>query len=227
MKDYSQVKFQLQKLSTKYPHLFNYHQWPSENDRWVELLFALIIRVTKKPEIEVRELLGDLKNWGVLSTSKLIEIHSTHPDDKWFSHVDVMNISDYLQESGFTKKEVETTLQIIKEASLSLQKNFNGKIQTMLRSFGEEMLEKMMYSFDIKAIQKDDIKSAFSYWLQNALNIPISIKTPDIDAFCKKYDLSYGDLTQASDELDINLALVDDLIEKYMTYLSTKDEMKL
>jgi hypothetical protein len=51
--DTSEAEFQLKKLFAENSSLFDSHQWPSEDLRWVELLTALLLASNKKHESKI------------------------------------------------------------------------------------------------------------------------------------------------------------------------------
>jgi hypothetical protein len=53
-------------------------------------------------------------------------------------------------------------------------------------------------------------------WLQNALEMPIPLSNNEVQSFCKKYKCTVQQLVDAADTLDINVAIVDDLIKLHM-----------
>ncbi|MFO8036782.1 MAG: hypothetical protein R6U57_09190 [Anaerolineales bacterium] len=222
----SETEFQLRKLITKYSDLFVYHQWPSEQERWVELVFALISRISPKPEIEIRDIITELDTLGLLDIEDLASIPST---DGTLDVKDPLarRIIETLSEnrfswqgdkiSGLSEEEAKRSLLAMHEAASSLVNHHGGKIQKYLRRYGQQMLDDLQDHFSFTALDKDDLEYAFGYWLQNVLNMPIILRSKSVDTFCDELDITDKELIQSVDALDINLALVDDFIEQYIT----------
>ncbi len=222
----SETEFQLRKLITKYSDLFAYHQWPSEHERWVELVFALISRVSPKPESEIRDIITELDTLGLLDIEDLASIPSKDGSLD-VDHPHARRIIESLSESrfswegdkipGLSEQEAKISLLAVHEAASSLIESHGGKIQKYLRGYGQQMIEELQDHFTFTALGKDDLEYAFGYWLQNVLNMPIILRSKSVDEFCDELDISDKELIQGVDALDINLALVDDLIDQYIT----------
>ncbi len=118
----------------------------------------------------------------------------------------------FLQEHGFSQQESERLLTIVSEAASALSQQFDGKIQKYLRKYGELMLKEVPALFHFTTINSDQIGHAFTYWFQNVLNMPLSLVDSNIVAFCQDNGFEVANLIAAADRLDVNLALLDDLV---------------
>ena len=65
----------MRKLITKYSDFFVHHQWPSEHERWVELIFALVSRISDKSEFEVRGIIEKLDDYGLLDIEWVLKLY--------------------------------------------------------------------------------------------------------------------------------------------------------
>jgi hypothetical protein len=211
----SEIEFQLNKLILRYSGLFVYHQWPSEHKRWVELIFALLTRISKKPEDRIRDIIEELDALNLLSVEELAEI-SEKDSGINLNDPHAKRIVAYLSESGFTEEESKNSILVMHEAAKSLKENHNGKIQEYLRVYGQRMIDELSQNFSFSKMNEEDEKYAFTYWLQNILNMPINLKTESVEKFCKKLQITYKELLKAADNLNINLALLDDMIDQYI-----------
>lgn len=75
-----------------------------------------------------------------------------------------------------------------------------------------------------ESLNAGQLRYAIGHWLQNALSVPISLEHPAVLGFCKKNGISVGELVAAADELDLNVALVDDLLELDQSIKETSSE---
>lgn len=213
--DISEMEFQLKKLFHKYSDLFVSQQWPSEHERWVELVFALVTRISNKAEDEIRDAIEDLDDLELLDVEGLSQVPTVSGGiDLDDAHA--RRIFEYLCESEFTSEESKSSILAVHEAAKSLMDHHDGKIQKYLRKYGQEMINELPQNFSFSKMNKFDIKYAFTYWLQNVLNMPISLEDEVVEQFCRKLAGNAKDLVQAVDKLDINLALVDDIIQSYL-----------
>lgn len=211
----TEVEFQLRKLITKYSGLFAYHQWPSEQERWIELIFALVARISKKPEPEVREAIEFLDNLGLLDVKELSNIPKVENNLDMSTPLS-KRIVEFLSESGFTEEDSKRNLLVMHEAAKSLIKHHDGKVQKYLRKYGQLMVNEISDSFSFSEMNEKDVKYAITYWLQNVLNMPLHLKTESTEKFCEEYQTTNEDLVKEADTLDINIALLDDMIDQYM-----------
>jgi len=211
----SEIEFQLRKLILKYSGLFVYHQWPSEHKRWVELIFALVTRISKKPEDEIRDTIEELDALNLLGVEALAE---TSEADGGINLEDphARRIVEYLSESGFTEEESKSGILVMHEAAKSLKEHHDGKIQKYLRIYGQRMIDELSQNFSFSKMNEEDVKYAFTYWLQNILNMPVNLKTETTEKFCKRFEITYEELLKEANNLDMNLALLDDMIDQHI-----------
>ena len=209
-----EIEFQLRKLYTRYSEYFMYHQWPSEHARWVELAFALVSKISEKPEAEVREAVEDLDELRLLETEKLAAV--VDEDGLDMEHTDARRILESLTESDFSEEGAKNSLRAIAEAASSLEVHHGGKIQRYLRHYGQLMLEELPRHFTFSQMGDADVKEAFTYWLQNVLDMPVSLESEEVKTFCRNLEIDIRQLEEEADRQEINLALLDDMITQYI-----------
>src|SRR5690348_3487944 len=73
----SETEFELRRLFQNNSQSFDFHQWPREDLRWNELLFALVTRVNQSSELDFREILARLHDLDLLSVGSLASIELT------------------------------------------------------------------------------------------------------------------------------------------------------
>jgi hypothetical protein len=188
------------------------HPWVWEGERWKELVFALLTQVSDVSEDVVRELTNHLEDLDLLGISALADLvrnrKSPNLDDPLARH-----IVEVAQEMGFEVEEAQRGVRAICEAALGLEEQFGGKVQNYLRSYGEKMLADAGRIFHFSALSASESRMAFTYWLQNVLNMPVSLLDKNVHLFCEQHGLTPSQLLAAADELDLNLALLDDLVQ--------------
>lgn len=186
--------------------------WFWEVDRWKELVFALLTQIVSLPEDKIRELVDSLLRLDLLDIHYLakIDLESNYlqANSTYASH-----ILEFLEENGISQSEAEESLTTVCEAAIGLQEHYDGKVQRYLRQYGEMILQEVETIFKFSHLNKAAIRQAFTYWLQNVLNMPLSLFDENIQQFCEKNQLKPHQLFEAADELNINFALVDDLVE--------------
>lgn len=213
----SEAQYLLRKLLTlETADLALRQPWLWEADRWKELVFAFLTRIVSKDEDQVRELTGKMNDLGLLDIATLARMSE---DAKTFdsNNPDARHILEFFQENGLDPEKAQQALTTICEAAVGLQKYFDGKVQRYLRGYGEMMLREIARTFQFSALRETEVAFAFTYWLQNVLNMPLSLLDANVLAFCEQHHLTPEQLVAAADNLDLNLAVLDDLILRYVS----------
>ncbi len=206
----SELEFQLMRLFRGARDVFAYHQWPSERERWQELVIALFSRVCPEREAEMRDAVAELDDLGLLEIDELVTLAPYEGQPRKDSVLS-SRVMETLRDRGFDASQTETALATLIDAARSLHEHCDGKIQKYLRHYGEAMLSELPDYFSFSRLKPSDVEYAFTYWLQNTLNMPISLKDEKLTRFCERFGGDTDTLVAAADRLDINLALVDDL----------------
>lgn len=212
-KGHDEAKYLLRKLLTQHgEELAGTHPWVWEFDRWKELVFALLAQVAQAPEEELRKVVEDLAELDLLEISALAGLAGDQGEPEADSE-SARRILELLAERGFDPATAQRAFKTIAQAAEGLHEHFGGKVQRYLRSYGSRMLEELDDVFQLDALQEDEAMQGFSYWLQNVMNMPLSLRDETLQRFCKEHGLTPDQLIEAADELDFNLGLVDDLIQ--------------
>jgi hypothetical protein len=161
-------------------------------------------------EDEVRDITEDLADLDLIDVTALAEIPAITPNTN-IKNDHARHIFNLLLESGFSKEEALRGLNTLREAAIGLETHFNGKIQRYLRHYGELMLKEMPDWFKFSELDDTNARSAFTYWLQNVANMPLSLADENLRSYCEQHELDPEQLFAAADDLDINLAFIDDL----------------
>jgi hypothetical protein len=120
-----------------------------------------------------------------------------------------------LIESGFSHAEALAGLKVLREAAVSIRDHYGGKLQLCLRSVGERFLAEIGESFPFSELKTEEAKHAFTLWLQNVAHLPLSLRDRSLVAMCQAEGIEVDDLLTAADELDLNLAFVDDMVHHW------------
>jgi hypothetical protein len=200
-------------LTTEGADLVLDHPWVWEVDRWKELVFALITHVVSLPEHEVRDLVNDLEDLGLLDVSTLAGLQEKGDTPESRSPYE-QRILQLLTEKGVGEADARRGLTTISEVAVGLDKYYSGKVQRYLRHYGELMLRELQQVFRFSALGEIEVTRAFTYWLQNVLNMPVSLADDSVKAFCEEHQLTPDEIFEAADGLNLNLALVDDLVQR-------------
>lgn len=202
-----ECRFQLQQLMVHdCKELIANQPWALEQDRWVELVFAILSEVSHLPEPVVRELAEDLAAFGLLSIPLLSRPPASPPGD-----ADHRRLWQTMAKAGMPEEAARRAAQALHEVALGLQSRFDGFLQRYLRHYGEMMLDQLPTHFAFTAITESEAANAFTYWLQNAVLMPLSNIDEPVRAFCSDCGATPAELVLAADQLGANLSLVDDM----------------
>lgn len=200
------LKKQLNELFEHYGEDLGDYAWLYESDRWVELIFCLLNQcVDQDPEI-IREAASMLQNLDLLNTEDMVSLGKP-------GHEKTIAAAYVLKAHGFSEKEARRAIVLLASTAKAIQKTYGGKIQRYLRKHGMAMREELVNAIGFDSLDQGQLRYAITHWLQNALSLPISLEHQAILGFCRKNNVTLEDLLHTADDLDLNIALLDDLLE--------------
>jgi hypothetical protein len=201
------------------------HLWIWEGERWKELVFSLLSKVIDFSENEIRNLVNDLQELELLNIETLSSFSrmNTIPD---FENLYAHHILELFQENGISEADAKKGVTVMCEAALGLQEHYSGKVQRYLRHYGELMVKEINQVFRFSELSKNEVEHAITYWLQNVLNLPLSLADENVEKFCEANNITVKDLYLAADELDMNFALVDDIAQRHLNIKRISDSVK-
>lgn len=184
------------------------HPWVWEDDRWKELVVAIFVRVSGMDEEGVaRNLVSSLDDLNLLEISTLARIarNGQGADESADRFV------AFLIECGVPEIQARVSLDRLSMVANAIDTNFGGKIQRYLRRYGQLMIAELGDTFGDSAVDDEQLRQAFVYWLQNVLDMPISLMDEDVHAYCHAHHFAPAELFDAADSIDLNVGIVDDL----------------
>lgn len=210
-KAHQEARFALRRAMQRHGlELAALHRWLYEGDRWKELAFALLTRTTSLPERCVRDIVDDLEELGMLDVKMLADMPVAGAELD-LHEFDALHIRELLIQGGFREDEALKGLKTLWQTARGLSARFGGKLQRYLRHYGELMLAEIPELFDLTELDQAAARGAFTYWLQNVLDMPLSLVDENVQRFCAQHDITPAELFATADELNIDLAFVDDL----------------
>jgi len=198
------VKMKLAALYERHADDMGDHAWPSEGERWGELVFCVLVQCGGESTEATRRAVSILEQLALLSPSKLASMQPGSPEQSAFAHV--------LSCAGFAAEESARTLQLLPALARAVNGRYGGKLQRLVRSHAEQLRDALVTEFASPHLGEAQLREAMSHWLQNAFNLPLSLQNKVVSAFCEANNLTIETLTAAIDDLDLNLALVDDIL---------------
>lgn len=191
------------------------YSWIWEEERWHELVFALLTSIIDLPDDRLRGLVNYLAELNLLDITVLSNICRDRTNlDLNNSHA--RRVLKILQERGASEADAQKGLVSISEAALGLEEHYSGKVQYYLRYYGELMLCELEQKFRFSTLNEAEVKRAFTYWLQSVLNMPLLVADEHIEAYCKENYLTPEQLFAAADKLNMNVALIGNLVQRHI-----------
>jgi hypothetical protein len=200
------LKTQLQELFEKNESDLGAYAWMYETDRCAELIFCLLNQYNPQHTEATRMAVSSIQYLGLLEIDKLALLEAPGNED-------VVVLTYILQQHGFSRESAHHAVRLLAQVAKVMQRDYGGKVQRYLRRQGEIMRDELVKAFGGESLTTEQLRYAISHWLQNALSLPISLEHQAVTEFCKKNGVALEDLLRAADELNLNIALVDDLLE--------------
>jgi hypothetical protein len=208
----------LNDLFTRFAPNVSEHVWPHEIGGWYELVFC-IVQAIGEPKIlpaTVRHVTNTMAELGLLDVTLLAKLS----DGKGAaSEPHLVTLRTMLEHIGCSPDEAERAVLAVCRAAAALKRSYDGKVQNYFRRYGEEMLERI--GEDLGLAELKEGRRAAATWLQNALGMPLPVSTPLIEQACRKLGVSYAELSDAVNQHDINVALLDDALRTYLDRSAT------
>jgi hypothetical protein len=179
--------------------------WIFESDRFSELAFCIISQYTRSNLEDARIAADKLAEVGLLSATILSSMGESANAKQPIVHI--------LKRYGFSAKEALVAADSLIALARAIEKEYNGKIQHAARKHAESLREELVTKLKDGISDEPKLRHAISLWLQNAFSLPISLERKSVTDFCNQNSIRIQDLGKAADSLDLNLAIVDDIIE--------------
>lgn len=192
-------------------------QWPLESARWHEMVFCLL-RYVGRPEItseRARRLTADLVDLGLLEVGHLAAM--SRPDGSLeVTSTGANLLQGVLEQAGLSADRARAALVTLGEAASTLQAQHDGRIQRLLRVHAETFLAELSRTFVFSRLPAEPARLALTLWLQNVTTLPLELWDRDIAEFCREFGCTREDLVAVADDLDLNVALVDDFLGSFI-----------
>jgi hypothetical protein len=207
----SRLAERLTQLFAEYEPSFEEFQWPVESMRWNELAFAIL--ETFGSELHARAAARAMSELDLLEPRKLARVAQT--DETGEDAERGQFILGILVEAGFNRRDARLALTTLCEAATAIEDRYSGRVQRLLRTHGRTLVENIVDELELKELDREQATRTIVRWLQNVLNLPVYLERESCRVFCHEFQTTPEELVAAADELDINVALVDELLERW------------
>jgi hypothetical protein len=189
------------------------YPWIWEGARWQELAFCLIARLGA-PDLDAdaaRSAAEMLSRLGLLRIEALAAL-AAEGGEADRSHPDAAFMVQLLERVGAAPERAQAIVTTLAQAGWGLEEHHGGKVQRYLRRYGEAILRELGETFSFSRMSDEDVRYAFTHWLQNVLNMPLPMSDPNVRRLCQERGITVEALVEVADGLDLNLALLDDIL---------------
>ena len=178
-------------------------QWEFESDRWAELLICAWLAGAGIEPALARETMANLSTLDLIQPGSLAAL----------STADRQLIEQILARHGFPAEAIPPAVDLLCSIAQLTVKQWNGHLQGFLREAGTRMLEELTPHFISAGLSPGQARKLATLWLQNVANLPILLADDiHVQGFMQEYSLSEQELLAAADKLNLNVAVLDDLL---------------
>ena len=207
----------IREIYAEYRHLLpTDYKWEDENSRWTELVYCIFAELTHHSYRDARRLANDLADLNLLEVDDLAGIPimddgMVNPDNSR-----MRTITDILKANGVADDDIRKSLSAICKVAQAISENYDGKIQKFLRKYGHEIVNEFDSHVSFSEVSRGTQSRILVKWIQNTLAMPLAFSNVYTARFCENEDVTYWELAEAADNIEINAAVLDDLLEVYI-----------
>ena len=217
------LEARIREIYAEYRHLLPAdYRWEDESSRWTELVYCIFAELTKHSYRDARRLANGIADLNLLAVEDLAGIPimddgMVNPDNSR-----IRTITDILKSNGVSEDEINRSLSAICKVAQAIQENYDGKIQKFLRKYGHEIVNDFDSHVSFSEVSKGTQSRILVKWIQNTLAMPLTFSNVYTVRFCERKGANYWELAEAADNIGINAAVLDDLLEVYIVDIEGK-----
>jgi len=207
----------IKEVYAEYRHLLpTDYKWEDESTRWTELVYCIFAELTEHSYRDARRLANGIADLNLLEVKDLAGIPimddgMVNPDNSR-----IRTITDILKTNGITEDDIRKSLSAICKVAQAISENYDGKIQKFFRKYGQEIVDEFDSHVSFAEVSKGTQSRILVKWIQNTLCMPLAFSNVYTVRFCEKEGANHWELAEAADNLGINGAMLDDLLEVYI-----------
>lgn len=204
-------------IYAQYRHLLpTDYRWEDEHSRWNELVYCIFAELTEHSYMDARSLSDNIFNVNLLELDDLADVQIMENGMADPDNPRIRTISEILSINGIDQSDIDKTLSAICKVAQAIKENYDGKIQKFLRKYGEDIVTEFDSHISFSDVDRGTQSRILVKWIQNTLAMPLAFSNIYTAKFCKKEGVNYLELAEAADNIGLNGAVLDDLIEMYM-----------
>jgi len=213
----------IKEIYAEYRHLLPAeYKWEDESSRWTELVYCIFAELTHHSYRDARRLANGIADLNLLEVEDLAGIPIMDDDMVNPDNSRIKTITDILKANGVADGDIKKSLSAICKVAQAIQENYDGKIQKFLRKYGHEIVNEFDSHVSFSEVDKGTQSRILVKWIQNTLCMPLAFSNVYTARFCEINGANYWELAEAADNLGINGAMLDDLLEVYIVDIEGK-----
>jgi len=211
------LEVRISNIYTQYRQLLpTEYKWEDEHSRWNELVYCIFSELTQHSYSDARSLSDSLSELNLLNVEdlasvKIMEDGMADPDN-----TRIRTITDILLSNDVDEVDIKKSLSAICKVAQAIMENYDGKIQKFLRKYGQEIVNEFDSHVSLNEVDKGTQSRILVKWIQNTLAMPLAFSNIYTAKFCEIEGVTYHELAEAADNLGLNGAVLDDLLEVFI-----------
>jgi hypothetical protein len=211
------LEVRISNIYAQYRHLLPAdYKWEDENSRWNELVYCIFVELTEHSYKDARFLSDSLSELNLLDVEKLAEVKLMEDGMVDPNNTRIQTINDILLSNGVNETDIKKSLSAICKVAQAIKENYNGKIQKFLRKYGKEIVNEFDSHVSFSEVDKGTQSRIIVKWIQNTLSMPLAFSNIYTARFCEIEGFNYHELAEAADNIGLNTAVLDDLLEVFV-----------
>ena len=211
------LEVRISNIYTQYRQLLpTEYKWEDEHSRWNELVYCIFTELTEHSYKDARSLSDSLSELNLmnvedLASVKIMDNGMADPDN-----TRIRTITDILLSNDVEEVDIKKSLSAICKVAQAIMENYDGKIQKFLRKYGQEIVDEFDSHVSFSDVDKGTQSRILVKWIQNTLSMPLAFSNVNTAKFCEIEGVTYLELIEAADNIGLNSAVMDDLIELFV-----------
>jgi hypothetical protein len=211
------LEVRISNIYGQYRHLLpTDYKWEDEHSRWNELVYCIFAELTKHSYRDARFLSDSLSELNMLDVENLAQVKLMEDGMADPDNTRIRTITDILLSNGVKEEDIKKSLSAICKVAQSIKENYDGKIQKFLRKYGEEIVNEFDSHVSFSEVDKGTQSRILVKWIQNTLAMPLAFSNIYTASFCETEGVTYHELAEAADNIGLNTAVLDDLLEVFV-----------
>jgi hypothetical protein len=173
--------------------------WTDERIRWSEFIFCLLQQIYPEVPAGTRSC-AEIAHWFGLTAPLRLSTLTSQDQLIWRT---------ILKQGEWPEFHIQSALALLSRCAAAIGQS---KPQALLRKSANVMRDTLTNELCGSAAPDPVVRAAVGHWLQNTCNLPLQLADDAVARFAIEHGVSADEVISAAEELDINLATLDDIV---------------